>query len=417
MTRAVKGILGFAGIAVILVICALAYVLAMWDKSVNRPAPVMVARHDSAAVARGEYLFKVTWQCWGCHQSGVPESDAPPSGGRAFDLRTTGPGFGVFYSKNITPDTATGLGAWTDGEIVQAIREGVNKDRQLLFPIMPADWLKDLSDDDVLAIVAYLRSIPPVRNPVPEHQRSLMAKALIAFNIIKPTPAITRPIVAPPAGPTIEYGRYLATAAAGCADCHTPRNLQNGQFYLDSLFAGGSFAFGEEEGSPSISYARNITPHDADGIGRWTEEQFTDAVTAGARPDSTALDPHMPYPHYKFFAENDLRALHVYLKSLEPIPRTTPMQRYSRKVEESRGSARGELLFEARCQPCHGEKGKGTRLTSGHLSAAMPFYTDEDLRNFVREGQVDLKMPAFRKTLSREQLDDLIAFIRTWEKR
>jgi mono/diheme cytochrome c family protein len=417
MTRAVKGIVGFAGIVIILVICVLAYVLAVWSRSIDRPAPVMAARHDSATVARGEYLFKVTWQCWGCHQSGSPDAGAPPSGGRLFDLRSVGPGFGMFYSRNITPDTATGIGTWTDGEIAQAVREGITKDRHLLFPIMPMDWLKDLSDDDVLSIVAYLRSIPPVHNPVPERQLLLPAKALIAFNILKPAPAITKPIVAPPAGATIEYGRYFATAAAGCADCHTPRNLQNGQFYLDSLFAGGSIAFGESEGSPSVSYARNIRPHDVDGIGRWTEKQFIDAVTAGSRPDSSVIDLHMPYAHFKFLAADDLRAVYLYLKSLEPIPRTTPPQRYSTKVLDSHGSVRGGLLFEARCQGCHGEKGIGTGVTSVQLAAVMPFYTDEDLRNFVREGQIDLKMPGFRKTLSRDQLDDIVAFIRTWEKR
>lgn len=415
MNRGLKVVIRFAGIVAILVVCLLAYVLAVWNRAIDRPAPAMTARRDSAAVARGEYLFKVTWQCWGCHQSGSADADAPPSGGRAFDLRTIGPGFGVFYSKNITPDTATGLGAWTDGEIAQAIREGVDRNRRLLFPLMPVDWLKDLSDQDVLALVAYLRSIPPVHNPVPERKPSLIAKALIAFHVIKPTPAITRPIEAPPAGRTIAYGRYLASAAAGCADCHTPRNLQNGEFYLDSVFAGGSIAFGEDE-DPSVAYARNLRPHDVDGIGRWTEKQFVDAVTAGSRPDSTALDPHMPYAQYKFLAADDLGAIYLYLKSLSPMPRTTPPQHYSREVQEARGATRGGLLFKARCEPCHGEKGMGTRLTSAQLAAVMPFYTDEDLRNFVREGQVDLKMPGFRKTLTRDQLNDIIAFIRTWEK-
>jgi mono/diheme cytochrome c family protein len=417
MKRAMK-IIGFlVFVVLILVVAVSVYVLAVWSRAIDRPAPNMTAPRDSAAVARGEYLFKVTWQCWGCHQSGPLDADSPPSGGRAFDLRSTGPGFGVFYSSNITPDTATGIGAWSDGEIVQAIREGVNKNRGLLFPLMPVDWLKGLSDDDALAIVAYLRSIPPVQNLVPTNEPSFMARALIAFNMIKPTPPITRPIVAPPAGGTIEYGRYFATNAAACADCHTPRNLQNGQFYLDSLFAGSSIAFGEAEGNPLLSYARNIRPHEIDGIGKWTEQQFVNAVTAGSRPDSTALDPQMPYAEYKFLAVDDLRAVYLYLKSLAPIRRTTPPHHYSRVVEQSQGSVRGKLLFEARCQPCHGENGMGRRVTSVRLAEAVPSYSDQDLQNFVGEGQVDLKMPGFRKSLTNEQIKDIIAFIRTWGKK
>jgi mono/diheme cytochrome c family protein len=261
-----------------------------------------------------------------------------------------------------------------------------------------------------------LRTIPPVHNQVPPREPSIVAKALFAFGVIKPPSPVSSPILAPPAGVTAAYGRYFATAAAGCADCHTPRNLQNGQFYLDSLFAGGSIPLGAPEGSPSIAYARNIRPHDVDGIGRWSEEQFIRAVTAGFRPDSTALDPHMPYAHYKFLATDDLRAVYLYLKSLPPMRRTTPPQEYSREVHEAQGPARGKFLFEARCQSCHGEKGMGIRVTSVRLAEAVPLYSDDDLRTFVNEGQVDLKMPGFRKTLSRDQLDDIIAFIRTWPR-
>ena len=415
MKRALK-VTGFAaGLLVILLVLLSAYVLAVWDRADPRSAPSFTAPRDSATLARGEYLFKVTWQCYGCHQSGPPDGNRPPSGGRAFNLRTIGPGFGIYYSRNITPDTATGIGLWTDGEILQAIREGVRKDRHTLFPIMPMEWLKDLSDQDGLAIVAYLRSIPAVHNPVPPAEPSFVAKALFAFNVLKPGPPIERPIVAPPAGVTPEYGRYMATAAAGCGDCHTPRNLQSGEFYMDSLFAGSSFRFGEPEGDPLTAFARNITPEPGEGIGEWTEREFVNAVTAGFRPDSTALTPHMPYAEYKFLAEDDLRAIYLYLTSIPPVRRSTPPPAYSAALQGARGADRGKMLFAARCQPCHGERGMGERVTSVRLAEAVPLYTDQDLRTFVEEGQVDLKMPGFRKTLSRSDLDDIIAYIRTWE--
>lgn len=415
MKRALRAVGIVAGVIVLLLFMLSAYVLAVWDRADPRSAPSLSAPRDSASIARGEYLFKVTWQCFECHQATSPDANAPPSGGRAFDLSSIGPGFGIYYSKNITPDSATGIGAWTDGELVQALREGVTRDRRTLFPIMPMDWMKNLSDQDALAIVAYLRSIPPVRNPVPAREPSFMAKALLAFNVMKPGAVIERPISAPPTGITPEYGHYLATAAAGCADCHTPRNLQDGQFYFDSLFAGSSFAFGSDEGSPLLSYARNLTSDPDNGIGRWTEDEFIAAVTAGIRPDSTVLDPHMPYASYKFFAEDDLRAIFLYLKSVPPLQRRTPAPAYSPEFHTARGAERGKMLFASRCQACHGEQGMGERVTSGRLAAVVPFYSDQDFRNFVEEGQPALKMPGFRKTLSRSDLDDIIAYVRTWK--
>jgi mono/diheme cytochrome c family protein len=214
---------------------------------------------------------------------------------------------------------------------------------------------------------------------------------------------------------TPEYGRYLATAAVGCGECHTPRNLQDGQFYFDSLFAGSSFAFGSAEGDPLQAYARNITPDPDDGIGGWAEDEFVNAVTAGVRPDSTALSPHMPYPEYKFLAEDDLRAIFLYLKSLPPLRRKTPPPAYAEAVHIARGAERGRLLFASRCQACHGAEGTGERITSGRLAAVVPFYTDQDFRNFVEEGQIPLKMPGFRKTLSRADINDIIAYVRTWK--
>jgi mono/diheme cytochrome c family protein len=416
LKRAWKILRWLLGSLVVIAGALVSYVLLTWNSPIQRSAPALMARHDSAAVARGEYLYKVTWQCGDCHTPENGDPDGPPSGGRLFDLRTTGPGFGLFYSKNITPDTSTGIGSWTDGELVQAIREGVNKSRHVLFPIMPVDWMKNLSDEDALALAAYLRSLPPVRHEIKAPEPSLFAKALFAFGVLSPGPQISSPIVAPPPGPTAEYGRYFATAAAGCADCHTPRNLQNGQFYLDSLFAGGSLLFGEPEGDPSSAYARNIRPHETDGIGKWTEEQFVRAVTSGVRPDSTVLDTHMPYAQYRYLAPDDLRAVYLFLRSLSPLPRTTPPAQYSKAVMEASGAARGQLLFEARCQACHGMTGMRTQITSVKLAEAIPLYEDVDLRNIIYEGQPDLKMPGFHKTLSSEQLDDIIAHLRSWRR-
>ncbi len=415
MKRGLK-IAGTVFTALVVIVLALAiYVQLAWDRAVDRPVPGMSAPRDSASIALGEHIFKDTWQCWTCHASPATDGNAPPSGGAVFDLRATGPGFGVFYSRNLTPDSATGLGAWTDGEIVQAIREGVNKDRRLLFPIMPVDWLKGLSDRDALALAAYLRSIPPVTNLVHTNEPSFVARILVTFGVIGPMPAITAPIAAPLPAPTPQYGRYFAMHGAGCADCHSPRNLSNGRFYDDSLFSGSSFAFGSPKLTPLTSYARNITPDDADGIGRWNEDQFIAAVTAGMRPDSTVLDPHMPYSGYKYLSDDEIRAVYLFLKSLPPIPRAVPPTAFSAQLQNARGVERGKLLYQARCLTCHGVEGTGARPTSVKLTDVAGSMTDQDLKDFIAGGQLNLKMPAFGKTLTPDEIGDVVACLRTWK--
>lgn len=408
--------LGFT-VAALMVILAIVgvYVELAWNKADTRTAPQMTAPHDSATIVRGEYIFKYAWQCWGCHAASG-DGNAPPSGGSVFDLRSVGPGFGVFYSRNLTPDSATGLGSWTDGEIVQAIREGIRKDRHVLFPLMPIDWLKGISDQDALAVVAYLRSLPAVSNRVPERQVSFVARALMAFNVIKPMDPITTPIVAPLPGKTVEYGRYVASNLAGCADCHSPRNLQNGQFYPDSLFAGGSIAFGKIEGDPVFAYARNLRSDRESGVREWTEEEFLQAVTSGVRPDSTVLTLHMPYAYYKFLTEDDLRAVYVYLRSVPPMRREVPPPGSSAELMQARGTARGALLFRARCRECHGNEGAGAVPTNVKLAEVAPSFEGNDLREFIASGQMNLKMPFFGKTLTQEELNDIVAYIRTWGK-
>jgi mono/diheme cytochrome c family protein len=410
MKRAFKLLGGLVAVVIVLLVGLVLVVEMTWDRPVNRVAPAMTAPRDSATVARGSYIFNVTWQCANCHEAG--EEHVPPaaSGGKLFDLRSAGPGFGKYYSKNITPDTATGIGGWTDGEIVQAIREGVNRQRHVLFPLMPVDWLKEMSDNDVLALVAYLRTLPPIHNRVPGNEPSFVAKALMTFNIIGPT----TPSGQHPQAPAVsaEYGRYFALHVAGCADCHTPRNMTNGKFYLDSLFAGSSFAFGKDADAPLWAFARNITPHDNTGIGRWTEEEFAHAVTGGVTPDSTVLTPYMPYPRYKFLAPDDLKAMYLFVRSLTPLHRVTPPVGMSPALTSSRGAERGTLIFRTRCSACHGAEGKGATPTRVKLAEVAPSLSDADLMEFIARGQVSLKMPAFGKTLTQEELADVAAYIR-----
>jgi mono/diheme cytochrome c family protein len=262
------------GSIALLILILVLYVQFRWDARDGRVTRILKAPTDSASIARGEYIYKYQAQCWTCHHSGTGDATGAPSGGTLFDLTNVGPGFGKWYSRNLTPDVETGLGGWTDGEIVQALREGINKEQATLFPIMPLGWYNRMADEDALAVVTYLRSLAPVRNAVPTRDPSFVAKALITFKIMKPGEPITAPIVAPPRGITPEYGKYVSSHLADCADCHTPRSLQDGHFYLDSLFGGGSFQFGVDEKHPVLTYARNLTPDKETGIGSWSEEEY-----------------------------------------------------------------------------------------------------------------------------------------------
>jgi mono/diheme cytochrome c family protein len=349
-----------------------------------------------------------------CHGSqGGHSPEDPPSGGSEIDATEIGPGFGFIYVSNITPDPETGIGAWSDGELVRSLREGLDREGRVLFPAMEAELWRGLSDEDALALVAYLRSLPPVRNEVPANRFSFVAKALIALGIMKPQPAITAPVVAPPRGATAEYGEYLASHASMCAGCHTPRSPNTGEYDLTQPLAGGIFALGLPEEGYSAT-GSNLTPDVATGIGDWSEEQFMIAMRTGLRPDGTVMLPFMPWPSYNRWSEDDLRAVWLYLTSLEPIVHEIPASELTGAAATGRGATRGEGLFDVYCIVCHGEKGSGSTFTTVALKEAASGMDDATLSGFITEGLPGTSMPGFGKTLTDEQITDLMAFIRTW---
>lgn len=417
LVRILKVLGGIIAVLVVVAIALVTYVQVAWNRPYGRPVPQLTAPTDKETVARGEYLFKYGNQCWGCHSLGTADANSAPVGGREFDLRKIGPGFGIFYSPNITPDPDTGIGKWSDGAIVRALREGLDHEGRLFFPIMPADWYKGLSDSDALAIAAYLKSIPPVRNAVPANKPSMMTKVLFAFKVVGPQPAITQPVVAPPAGATVEYGQYLASHASGCAECHTPRDLQTGKAFMDQIFAGSNFPFGGPmEGLPAAAHAPNLTPDQETGIGGWSEEQFVAALRTGMKPDGSVMLGMMPYAYYGFWKEDDLRAVYRYLRTVPVQKNRVPAVEYMPEIASGSGATRGEALFKVYCAACHGENGKGAAPTTVALAQAAGSLDDAALQGFIANGLPGTRMPAFGKTLSQEQIADLIAFVRTWRK-
>jgi len=161
---------------------------------------------------------------WVCHSDvGSENPEGAQIGGTKFDLSGVGPGLGMYFASNLTPDQETDIGSWSDGELVRAIREGVDREGKMIFPIIPYQFYHGLSDGDALSLVAYIRSLDPVSHAVSENQYSFMAKALAGIRMVKPEFAVTEKITAPGQGPTAEYGEYLAWHASGCAECHVLR--------------------------------------------------------------------------------------------------------------------------------------------------------------------------------------------------
>jgi len=413
--RRILKVLGIlVGVLVVLVVILAIYVQLAWDRPVSRAAPQMTASTDEQTVARGEYLYKYSLNCWDCHGSqGSHSPDEPQAGGFEFDMTNIGlpGGFGFIYASNITPDPETGIGSWSDGELVRALREGVDPAGNLIFPIMEAEWWSGLSDEDVLALVAYMRSLPPVRNEVPEPRLTFIAKALFALGILKAQPAVTEPVVAPPKGATVGYGEYLAYHASTCVGCHMPRNPNTGQYDLTRPFAGGLFPVPDEGFSATGS---NLTPDPATGIGNWTEEQFLTAMRTGLRPNGTVMLPFMPWPSYSRWDEDDLRAVWLYLRSLEPIAHEVPAPTLDGAAATGTGTERGEGLFDVYCVSCHGEQGSGSPFTVVALKDVAKNMDDTKLSGFISDGLPGSAMPGFSKTLTGDQIADLLAFIRTW---
>jgi hypothetical protein len=214
---------------------------------------------------------------------------------------------GRIVAPNITPDPETGAGNWTDDQLARAIREGIGHDGRALFPMMPYSFFQKMSDEDLAAIVVYLRSIPPVRHPLPKTEIIFPVKYLIRAI---PEP-VTEPVAAPNPRDRVKWGEYLVRMS-WCKECHTPMN--KGEVVKGMDFAGGFPV--EWPGGKSVASA-NITP-DPSGISYYDEDLFIQAIRTG-KVRARQLSPMMPYMFYRNYNDDDLKAIFAYLRTLKPI--------------------------------------------------------------------------------------------------
>ena len=262
-------------------------------------------------VAKGKYVFGAAGGGCGCHTEPGKAATGLNAGGRRFDAP-----FGTVYSTNITPDRETGIGAWTDEQLITAIRLGRRPNGERLIPVHPFMAFNGLAEEDLQALVAYLRTVPPIHQPnqpkkisVPLFESVFLPAWLAAF-AAKETP--------PPTAPTsgVARGEYLVRAVGHCGECHTPRGLT--QAVDNSRFLAGN------PKGPENSVVPNITPDKDTGL-TWSEEEIADYLATGNKPDGDVAGSLMGQiiqgtsAGYKDLTKADRLAIARYLKTVPPI--------------------------------------------------------------------------------------------------
>ena len=274
----------------------------------NAPYPAIKASKDSSMIARGRHLVLGPAHCVDCHSpiknvdSVLALKQEPPlSGGYKFDLP-----FGVYYTRNLTPDSATGIGNMTDGEIARVLRYSVKQNGEAMVQFMP---IQNMSDEDLTAIISYLRSLKPVENKIPQPNLNLMGNLINAF-LIKPWQP-TEPIVASvPQDTTAAFGRHLVMAVANCNECHTKRD-GIGNYVGEPMGGGTPFV---EEGKTTLT-PPNLTPHPSSRIYGWSQDDFIKRFRMG----KVIPHSHMPWESYGRMTDVELKAIYKYLKTLKPV--------------------------------------------------------------------------------------------------
>jgi len=275
-----------------------------------RPAVERVA--DGAdTLTHGKYLVETIAGCGNCHTPHLADGSLDPNMAFAGAFVIEEPVFKA-YARNITPDMETGIGSWTDDQIVNAIRNGQKRDGTFYGPPMSFGWYKRMSDTDVRAIVAYLRTVPAIRNVVPPSTYQI---PLTGYG-----PMVTT-VPDVPKTDVVKYGEYLAGPLGHCMDCHTTYVM--GVIDMNQLGHGGN-VYTKPFMYDWAAVSANITPHPTAGLGRWTDEQIKTAITTGVSRDGRKLLPFMPYGLYAKAQESDLDAIVAYLRSIPPLDAGPP---------------------------------------------------------------------------------------------
>lgn len=284
-----------------------------WRPIIGARARSLTTRKFEATpqrLERGRYIFMGLSGCVHCHspleksQRGFPPVMSMMGAGQVLVEETS---LGRMVAPNLTPDVETGSGTWTDDQLARAIREGIGHDGRTLFPMMPYQNFRGMSDEDLASVIVFLRSLPPIRHNLPKTAIAFPVKYLIKG---LPQP-VTSPVSAPLVSDRVQWGKYLVRMA-NCADCHTARGA-HGERIPGMEFAGGMSIHVERVSSASA----NLTP-DASGIPYYDEALFISTLRTGS-VGARQLSSIMPFVVYRNLSDDDLKAMFAYLRTLPPV--------------------------------------------------------------------------------------------------
>lgn len=304
-------------VILLIIVVLVALIFQRQGKAYDAPLPSITAVTDSSVLARGEYLIYGPAHCSGCHspmdkQGALASGEhIPLEGGFVFPLP-----IGNLYTPNITPDLETGIGGITDQQIARALRYGVGFDGRPLFDLMP---FHNLSDDDLQAVISYLRTMPPVKKEIPKKDLNFMGKAIYAFFIepIGPEQGVKIPKSIQPDS-SAQYGEYLSNYVANCRGCHTNRDLKTGA-YIGEFYSGGFVMPSVMQPGKGV-VTPNLTPDKETGkIFGWSESKFIERMRQGRIVPLS----EMPWDQFQQMSNADLKAIYAYLQTLKPIKNDT----------------------------------------------------------------------------------------------
>jgi mono/diheme cytochrome c family protein len=298
-----KRIAKWTGIVLLVIIVGLTITTAARQNlKYDAPYPVITASTDTSVINRGKHLVYSTAHCINCHYAGNADSllalgqDVPLTGGFEFGLPV-----GKIYSKNITPDVETGIGKYSDGEIARLLRYGVKANGTAVFDFMP---FHNMTDEDLTAVISFLRSQKPIHNVVPEHKPNLLGYVVKAFMVrpVGPTGEVAKAINR---DTSAAYGEYLTMYVSECNGCHTKRDMAGN--YIGESFAGGN----DIEGY----ITPNLTPDSSGRIFNWSKQNFIDRFRMGKLLPKSP----MPWNSFRGMTDDELTAIFHYLKNLKPV--------------------------------------------------------------------------------------------------
>ena len=388
-----------------------AVVILVWPH--HTPPRVLSQTISPELVARGRYVAAAAG-CEACHST---EGRAALSGGRPFVLP-----FGTVYSTNITPDKATGLGGWTAGDFLRAMHDGVRADGSDLYPAFPYTAYHAMTDSDVLALWAYLATVPAVHAPAPKNSLRFpfnQRRLIRLWNFLFMPSDAAAGSGASGEG-EVNRGYYLVNALTHCGECHTPRNL----FY--GLERGKALS-----GEVTSGWAAwNITSDRLHGIGDWSVEELVNYLRSGYAPGrAVASGPMNEIVKMSLsqLSSGDLRAMAIYLKRVPPSDNGPAVSSPAEAMASSSSfgpsaaeeDSRGRQIFAGACGGCHGWNGAGQQQATAALRGLRSVRDPTGLnvvQTILQGSSIVLptgreSMPGFARSLSDGELSAVASFV------